>query len=552
MQSFVARGVWLALILCPAASSAYDLRGCVASGKLTDLRWPDFSDLQPEVNAFYQVSGYSPAWTHAGKLTRQAEILIAVLSDAEAKGLDAEDYESSRWAQRVATLKPYPPESLVRFDLALTVSLMRYASELHAGRLNSGLYCPGFDIGRERCVIGDLVRRLVGADDPQALLGTLEPSFPGYQPTLKTLQGYLAMAREDDGALLPPSKKLVEPGMDYAGVPLLVRLLRRLGDLPENAPATQKYDGALVDAVKRFQTRHGIDPDGRIGKSTLIELNTPLAQRVLQLQLTLERWRWVPREYSRPPVVVNIPEFELHALNSSYTTELEMKVVVGRAYGHQTPVFAAEMSEVIFRPYWNVPRSITRAELLPKVAKNPGYLAKNGYEVVTSHDEVVSRGDIDDTVLSQLRAGALSIRQVPGPKNSLGLVKFLFPNQHNVYLHDTPATTLFSRSRRDFSHGCMRVEKPVELAQWVLRGQDDWTVEKLRAAMNGEKPLPVKLVTPIPVLIIYATAVVRDNGEVRFFERHLRTGRGTRSIARAGLPAPELAAYHQRTRPTST
>ena len=512
-------GMWLAVVLYAASDSTGDLRGWVSCGNLPDLRWPDFSDFQPDVKTFYEASEYSPVWSRAGKLTHQAEILIAVLSDAGEKGLDADDYDASRWVQRVATLKTAgTPDNLARFDLALTVSLMRYASDLNVGRLNSGLYCPGFNIGQERCEMGELVRRLAGAEDPCVLLAALEPSFPGFQRTLKALDRYVAMAREDDGELLPATKKPVEPGTDYAGVPRLARLLRRLGDFPANAPAPAKYEGSLVDAVKRFQARHGLDPDGRLGKSTLVELNTPLAQRVRQLQLTLERWRWVPREFPRPPLIVNLPEFELHALNDSFATELEMKIVVGKAYGHQTPVFAAEMNEVIFRPYWNVPASITRAELLPKIVKDPSYLVKNGYEVVTKRDEVVTREDVNDEILSQIRAGTLSIRQIPGPKNSLGLVKFLFPNQHDVYLHDTPATELFSRSRRDFSHGCMRVEKPVELAQWVLRGQNEWTVEKIRAAMSGTAPLSVILARPIPVLIVYATAVVRDTGDVRFFD----------------------------------
>ncbi len=273
-----------------------------------------------------------------------------------------------------------------------------------------------------------------------------------------------------------------------------------------------------------------------LGQGTIAQLNTPLSFRVRQLQLTLERWRWVPHRYSRPPIVVNIPEFQLRALNESYLTELDMKVVVGKAYHHQTPVFAAEMRYVVFRPYWNVPRSIQRAELVPKLNRDRSYLAKNGYEVVTPQDQVVTSGIVDDDVMAQLRSGRLWIRQTPGPKNSLGLVKFLFPNEHDVYLHDTPATELFSRSRRDFSHGCIRVEKPEQLAAWVLRDKPEWTPERIHDAMHGNETIQVTLDTPIPVLIVYATAVVLDHGEVRFFDDIYGQDAQLEQLSVEGLP----------------
>ena len=386
LRGVLGRSILLAWHFCAFTVTAGDLREWVASAHLPDLRWPDFSDFRADVQTFYEASGYQSVWTRAGQLTPQARILIATLAEANSKGLDPEDYDGSRWATRVAALKN---ADLARFDLALTVSMMRYASDLNVGRLNSGVYCPGFEIGKARCEVGDLVRRMATADDPRVLLDQLEPSFPGFQRTERALQRYLAMAREDDGTLLASPKKPIEPGMDYDGVPRLARLLRRLGDLPGDAPVPSKYDGVLVGAVKRFQSRHGINPDGRLDKSTMTELNTPLSRRVRQLELTLERWRWGPRKFPRPPVVVNIPEFVLRAFDDSGATELEMKVVVGKAYGHQTPVFAAEMNEVIFRPYWNVPTSITRAELVPKLVKNPGYLARNGYQVVTPGDRTV-------------------------------------------------------------------------------------------------------------------------------------------------------------------
>lgn len=506
------------------ADNGSTLSVLVESGHLSDLRWPDFSDYTTRVQSFYEPSGYSFAWTRGGTATAQAAAIIEVLKAADSQGLNPEDYDGSRWADHLAGLQragQSPPDSaLARFDLALTVSVMRYISDVHLGRVNPGLFHAKFDLGDSKDDLPGFVRkRLVDAADVNEALAGIEPPYEGYRRTKVALQKYIVLARDPQSDLLPVTKKPVEPRSPYAAAEQLAGVLRRLGDLPGDAKLSPGvYDGPLVDALKHFQTRHGLDPDGRLGKGTIAQLNTPLSFRVRQLQLTLERWRWVPHSYSRPPIVVNIPEFQLRALSESYLTELDMKVVVGKAYHHQTPVFAAEMRYVIFRPYWNVPRSIQRAELVPKLDRDRSYLAKNGYEVVTPQDQVVTNGIVDDDVMAQLRSGRLWIRQTPGPKNSLGLVKFLFPNEHDVYLHDTPATELFARSRRDFSHGCIRVERPEQLASWVLRDKPEWTPERIHDAMHGNETIQVTLDTPIPVLIVYATAVVLDHGEVRFFD----------------------------------
>jgi L,D-transpeptidase YcbB len=515
----------------------------VSEGHLSDMRWPDFTDYRLHVQNFYESAGYGLAWTRDGAPTRQAAAIIEVLRQADSKGLDPEDYDGPRWAARLEHLHNARPldADLARFDVALTVSTMRYASDLHIGRLNPGSLHPAFDVEQERDALASLLRkRLVDTDDVRAVFSEIEPPFEGYQQTLQVLQSYMKAAHEDDGEVLASTPKPVEPGSLYPGTARLSRLLQRLGDMaPDAAPAGDQYVGALVGAVKHFQARHGLEPDGRIGAATLAELNTPLSRRVQQLQLTLELWRWVPHEFARPPIVVNIPEFELRALDRTYRTELEMKVVAGRAYRHQTPIFAADMKHVIFRPYWNVPRSIQRAEIMPKIARDRSYLEKNGFEVVTSKDVVVTAGVIDDTTLAQLRAGKLLIRQIPGPKNSLGLVKFLFPNPHNVYLHDTPAIELFSKSRRDFSHGCIRIEKPELLAAWVLRDKPEWSPDAISEAMNGAKTVQVNLARPIPVLVVYATAVVLGNGEVRFFRDIYGQDAALEKRLAAGRPYPK-------------
>jgi L,D-transpeptidase YcbB len=271
--------------------------------------------------------------------------------------------------------------------------------------------------------------------------------------------------------------------------------------------------------VKRFQARHGLSPDGRLGAQTIKQLNIPLASRIEQLNLALERWRWISPDFKEPPVVVNIPEFRLRAFDADHRVVLSMNVIVGKAMRHETPVFDRDMRYVVFRPYWNVPPSIQRSEIVPAITRNRSYIAQKNYEVTTHNGQVVTDGPISDEVLEQLRAGKLAVRQKPGPSNSLGLVKLIFPNEYNVYLHSTPAQQLFSQSRRDFSHGCIRVEKPEELAAWALQGRPEWSLDRVRAAMrNGKDNVQVNLPQPIPVLIFYVTAVPAADGSVLFFE----------------------------------
>jgi len=334
----------------------------------------------------------------------------------------------------------------------------------------------------------------------------------------------------------------VDLGSDYDGIPRLTRLLRLLGDLPADAVVVDDshvYAEPLVAAVKHFQERHGLDPDGRLGPQTFKQLNTPLSTRLEQLRLTLERWRWVPYQFTAPPIVVNIPEFRLRAYTDDGKIALSMKVIVGKAYRHETPVFERDMKFVVFRPYWNVPPSIQRSEIVPAIRRNRNYIAKNRYEVITPQGSVVTSGEISDDVLAQLAAGKLMVRQKPGPSNALGLVKLMFPNEYNVYLHSTPAPQLFAQARRDFSHGCIRVEQPAELAAWVLRDNPGWTLDRARAAMeSGTDNVQVNLTRPVPVLILYGTAVVDGQDQVHFFDDLYGYDASLEKVLAKGYPYP--------------
>jgi murein L,D-transpeptidase YcbB/YkuD len=483
-----------------------------------------------------------PAWFLDGKPTSQASAVIEALQKAGAKGLNPEDYDASRWPERLRRLPSASSAELGHLDVALTVCLMRYVSDLRIGRVNPQHFKFNLDIGSKRIDLAEFIRtRIVSGNDIPAQLEAVEPPFAGYRRTQEALQRYEELAREGTSQNFPVPARTVDPGATYAGVPGLDRFLRLVGDLPADAPPppSDAYQGELVDAVKRFQLRHGLDPDGRLGPQTIKQMNVPLRSRVHQLQLTLERWRWVPFTFSQPPIVVNIPEFRLRAYGGNGKPDLSMNVIVGKSYRHQTPVFERDMTYVVFRPYWNVPISIQRSEIVPAVQKNRNYISAKGYEVITPAGQVVTSGPITDEVLEQLRTGKLYVRQKPGPSNALGLVKLMFPNEYNVYLHSTPSPELFARSRRDFSHGCIRVEKPAELAAWALRNNEGWNLERVEEAMKGGKDnLQVNLAKPVPVLILYGTAVVDPENQVHFYDDIYGYDASLDAVLAKGYPYP--------------
>lgn len=493
-------------------------------GKLPELNRASFGDLRGETKEFYASLDDSLAWIFGSKPTDQARVLIHLLETADEKGLDAADYDGHTWNDRVARLdqsRGTREADLVRFDVVLTVSAMRYISDLYFGRVSPRLLHFELELHERKIDLSEFLKGvLASVSGIASSMQEIEPPFPAYQRTILALRRYRELAREDDGERLPALGRSVEPGDSYAGVPRLYRLLRLVGDLPPGvaAPSSIVYDGALVEAVKHFQERHGIESTGLVNEETLKALNTPIARRVTQLELALERWRSAPHEFVSPPIVVNIPEFRLRVDDEKYHWVFSTKVVVGKAYHHQTPVFASEIRSIIFRPYWSVPLGIQRAEFVPLIEKNPTYLVENSYDIVDSDGKVVDEDPTKEEVRDKLQSGQLGIRQRPGPDNALGLVKFDFPNQFDIYLHGTPATELFSKSRRDFSHGCIRVEDPVSLAQWVLRDRPEWTAENVRSAMYGETTVHVAVLKPIPVLIVYGTAVVMEDGEVRFLD----------------------------------
>jgi murein L,D-transpeptidase YcbB/YkuD len=403
--------------------------------------------------------------------------------------------------------------------------MLRYMRHLHMGRVDPQTIGFRLDVPADQHDFVMLLRSAINEQRIPEMAAQLTPPVAEYRLLRNMLARYRSLATDRD---LEPALSLAEtlrPGDAYDGLDILYRRLIAFGDLASETPAPRQgavYDGPLVEGMKRFQIRHGLEPDGVLGKATQAALQMPLAWRVRQIELALERLRWLPDLSDRRFIALNIPTFHLWAWDSSPPTEAPsfgMRAIVGRALSTQTPMFVEEMRYVIFRPYWNIPQSILRNEILPILERDLDYLRRQDMEIVRGHGDDAQPVAAITEHLAMLRRGVLRLRQRPGPQNALGLVKFVFPNNENVYLHDTPAQELFAQTRRDFSHGCVRVEDPVSLAEWVLSEQREWTRERILAAMSAPTSRRVNLTRPIQVVLFYLTAVVMlEDGTMRFAE----------------------------------
>jgi L,D-transpeptidase YcbB len=502
------------------------LRAASTAGVLDGLRWPRFPYHRSVIDSLYASDGWRPVWTSAGRPTRDAREALDLLRSAGDRALHPEDYDAALLERRLGELSAGAPASakdVAWFDMALTVGLLRHLCNVHVGRVNPRNISVGINVEPKKLDLARLVRDAVTAHRVASLVNDIGPHFAQYRSMLAAYARYRALADSD----LPvvKSSRTVKPGDPFADVAALRRRLVAFGDLPEPDAAAvvgdSTYDRLTAAAVARFQARHGLGADSVLGPATIATIDVAPAARVRQLELGIERLRWLPAFEDGPFIVVNVPSFELYAFDrvgGDGSPSLIMNVVVGKAgAGRATPLFEDEMRYIVFRPYWVIPPGILRSETLPGVRRDGGYLARNDMELY--------RGDGDNgpavaataANLSRVASGTLGIRQRPGPRNSLGLAKFIFPNDHNVYLHGTPATELFSQSRRDFSHGCIRLQDPAGLAVWVLRDSVQWSRPQVEAAMNGRPSRRVNLARPLPVTIYYSTAVVRPGNVVAFY-----------------------------------
>lgn len=469
---------------------------------------------------FYDKRGHQPAWIRGTNVEPRSNMagLTKALAEARQQGLDPELYGYSAIEKKrqealegFLSNKGFDPTEAGTLDVWLTYLYMKYASDLADGLSDLAHADPAWQIKPEKF---DPLGRLEQALDSKRIaesLIELTPQGREYTAMRQALADLHAKAAQGGWPKLPTTLKL-KPGQKSPHARALAARLSASADYTGPAPGegTQAaYDAALQEAVKRFQRRHGLEDDGVVAAAVVGELNVPIEERIRALELNMERWRWLPRDPGPRYVVVNVPEMRLEVRENG-GVPLTMRVVVGKRET-PTPIFNDEMTHVIFSPFWNVPPNIAQEETMPAFVSDPGFLARNNMEVVDRSGRTIDPASLDWSDPSSFR-----FRQRPGSDNALGLVKFMFPNKFDVYLHDTPADSLFGRAARLFSHGCVRVEKPEELAAYVLRDQPEWTAERIREAMHAGEERTVKLREPIPVFIGYWTAGVSPDGIVQF------------------------------------
>jgi murein L,D-transpeptidase YcbB/YkuD len=437
---------------------------------------------------FYERRTFRPAWTNP----QAADDLLRAIRGSEEDGLDPKDYHLAA-IERLRGTTGAAADSEADLDLLLTDAAIRLAYHLRFGKVDPEALDPNWNLARDLAGV-DPASTLQDALDKGRVYETLEALKPRYRlyTTLKqSLADHRRIAAEGGWPFIQPGPKL-QTGVVDPRVPLLRRRLAVTGDLPgaAAAEASPQYDAALAAAVKAFQERHGLPPDGAVGPATLESMNVPVARRIEQIRATLERCRWVMHDVPERFVLVNVAGFTVTFIDKGGPT-WESRVVVGTT-STKTPIFWADMTYVVLNPTWTVPPGIMKKEVIPAMRRDPRYLERKGYEMVNGQ-----------------------VVQPAGPNNALGRIKLMFPNPHSVYLHDTPRKAYFNETSRTFSHGCVRVDKPFELAALVL---DDpaWTTQALLEAAETQKTRTLPLKKPVPVLILYWTASVGRDGRTYF------------------------------------
>ncbi len=536
------RGVLLVLMLATAAlgSSATEPVSEVIRRQLEEAGEPAAIRIGDEViyashtlPGFYERRGFAPAWSSRGRFERRAERLLEAIAEAVAEGFRPADYHLEALAARLEAAGG-GSEHLAATDLLLTDAFLILAAHIVGGRVDPATFEPEWVATRREVDVVALLERVVAGDAVRKTLRELRPEPPGYERLMKALSEYREIAARGGWPQIGPGPSL-KPGTTDPAVAVLRRRLTITGDFQGGEGAEPDlYDDALVEATIRFQRRHGLDDDGVVGPKTREALDVSAARRARLIELNLERWRWLPQDLGDRYIVVNVPGFDLRVSESGKEV-LAMRVIVGRAM-RRTPVFSDVMRYLVFSPSWDVPPTILRLDKLPEIRKKPDYAIEQNFRVFQLSEGRWNEVDPRNVDWSRATAATIRLRQRPGPNNALGLVKFMFPNPFNVYLHDTPSRELFARSQRDFSSGCIRLEQPVELAYYLLRGDPAWTREAVVAAMNSGQERSVTLPRPIAVHIEYWTAWVGADGVVQF--RRDIYGRDARLDAALKLPPP--------------
>jgi murein L,D-transpeptidase YcbB/YkuD len=497
------------------------------------------------VQSFYQKRQQQPAWFADGRLRPEARQLVDLLGQLEDEALAPSDYRPAELAARMASVGEgeVAPGQAEELEVGLTWAALLAASHIHHGRLRPEEVGTQWRIEREEVDLVAVLEEALGNGQlPETLrrLGPDHPQFVGLLAALRRYQGIgaaggwpevpkgpvlkvgdrgdaqrlraLAVRLHAEGFLPAIPPEFAGPATGAAAA-TVAPAADRQGDRPGSPPAEVQYSPVLAEAVKRFQRTRTLHVDGNLGPATQEELNVPVAGRLRQLSLNVERWRWVPDHFGDRAVLVNIPGYTLDLEERRRVVD-SMAVVVGDE-GWETPVFSDRIEYVEVNPFWNVPPSILREEIIPALQRNPGYLASQDMEVVRGQTDDASRVS-DGLVYAAAEGGDLRVRQRPGPKNPLGQIKFMFPNAHNVYLHDTPADHLFKEPDRAGSHGCIRVERPYDLGAWLLGS--GWSAERVRSEIAAGARRTISLPQEVPVYLLYFTAAVRPDGTLEMYE----------------------------------
>jgi murein L,D-transpeptidase YcbB/YkuD len=447
---------------------------------------PAFEELTPGVVAFYERRGHRPVWTDSSGATPAGESVLRQLSRAKEDGLNPENY-------LVSSLATSPVGSdavaMANREVLISFAAARFAHDVGWGVTRPSEVDPANSYEPRPFDAGAVLERVAQAADPGAALAAYAPEGVAYRLVRNALADLRAVA-SGRGWSKASSGAVLRSGDRGPRVRELRTLLAEHGDLAAGLESGDLFDSDVVAALTRFQGRHGLATDGVYGPGVAAEFNVPVATRIQQVRLGLERLRWLPSDYTGRRIGVNLADYRAYLVDGDQI-RFETRTVIGKKF-HETPMFTGTMTYLVINPYWNVPQSIAEKEIRPKMRKDPGYLARNHMEVVGS-----------------------SIRQLPGPWNSLGRFKFMFPNRFNVYLHDTPSRGLFAQPERALSHGCIRVENPAELAALLLEDQG-WPPERIVAAVESGQSVTVNLDSPIAVNISYVTAFRGPDGLLHY------------------------------------
>lgn len=515
-----------ALAQAPPEDFRKSLERAVKSGAVQKTVCPQAPYCNPSsVTRFYQMRKYDPAWTRDGYPLPVAEALATAIKAADAEGLQPRDYHLERIETALGEIRQIlvrnerpEPANIINLEFLLSDAYLVYAAHLLNGRVNpETLHADEWTIYPARFNLARHLSTALGGGDVEGSLKGLLPAQQGYGRLKTALVVNRALAERGGWPVIPGDGRL-EKDMKNDRVPVLRSRLKVTGEMPAPADATSDlFDEAVEEAVKRFQLRHGLFDDGIVGTRTLRALNVPVEKRIRQIEINLERWRWLPQNLGNPYILVNIAGYGLEVVENE-TPVLTMKIVVGTAF-QKTPVFSGKMTYIEMNPYWNVPHSIATEETLKKIRKNPDFFAKENMRVFTAgqNGEEVSPATIDWSQHSENNF-PYRLRQEPGPRNPLGRIKFMFPNKHSVYLHDTSDPQLFRKERRGYSHGCIRIEKPMDMAEFVMRGSKEWPIEKIKAVLKTKETTVAYLPKPIPVHILYFTAWGNGDGTTHFLE----------------------------------